>query len=120
MFQPLISRQELIKVRGFQVAPTELEGVLLSHPHIVDCAVIGAKFGRDESELPRAYVVRRSGNGSKLSEEAVKNYLSERLVYYKHLHGGVVFLDFIPKTASGKILKKLLREQATREIGARL
>ena len=118
--QSLISRQELIKVRGFQVAPTELEGVLLSHPDIVDCAVIGIKFGRDESELPRAYVVRRSGNGVELTEEAVKNYLSERLVYYKHLHGGVVFLDAVPKTASGKILKKLLREQAAREIGPRL
>lgn len=112
--------QELIKVRGFQVAPPELEGVLLSHPEIVDCAVIGVKFGRDESEFPRAYVVRKPSSGRSLTEEAVKKYLAERLIYYKRLDGGVVFVDAIPKTASGKILKRLLREQAEKEMGVKL
>ncbi|GAB7348711.1 hypothetical protein MBLNU459_g7450t1 [Dothideomycetes sp. NU459] len=113
-------KKELIKVRGFQVAPPELEGVLLSHPDIVDCAVIGVKFARDESEFPRAYVVRKPGSETKLKEEDVKKFLAERLVYYKRLDGGVAFMDAIPKTASGKILKRLLREQATKEIGAKL
>lgn len=93
---------------------------MLSHPEIVDCAVIGVKFSRDESEFPRAYVVRRSGSGDKLSEENVKKYVAERLIYYKKLDGGVVFVEAIPKTASGKILKRLLREQAAKEIGAKL
>lgn len=112
--------QELIKVRGFQVAPPELEGVLLSHPDIIDCAVIGVQFTRDESEFPRAYVVRRPGSDNRINEEDVKKFLAERLIYYKRLDGGVVFMDAIPKTASGKILKRSLREQASKEIGAKL
>lgn len=111
--------QELIKVRGFQVAPPELEAVLLSHPEIVDAAVIGVQFGRDESELPRAYIVRRPGlNGAKLTEKEVKEYSQKRLAKFKSLEGGIKFLDAIPKNASGKILKRILREQAKKEIGA--
>lgn len=112
--------QELIKVRGFQVAPAELEGVLLSHPDIIDCAIIGVQFGRDESEFPRAYVVKKPGSSAGLTEEDVKTFLAERLVYYKRLDGGVKFMEAIPKTASGKILKRLLREQAAKEVGAKL
>lgn len=107
-------------MRGFQVAPPELEGVLLSHPLIVDCAVIGVQFARDESEFPRAYIVQRPGSGGKLNEEDVKKFLSERLIYYKRLDGGVVFVNEIPKTASGKILKRTLRERAAKEISAKL
>lgn len=114
------TNQELIKVRGFQVAPAELEGVLLSHPDIIDCAVIGVKFGRDESEFPRAYIVKKPGSGDGLTQEDVKKYLAERLVYYKRLDGGVKFTEAIPKTASGKILKRLLREQAVKEVGVKL
>lgn len=108
-------------MRGFQVAPPELEAVLLSHPHIVDAAVIGVKFSRDESELPRAYVVRRPGaQGDALQVDDVKTYLAERLASYKRLEGGVIFLDVIPKNPSGKILKRLLREQVAKEMGAKL
>lgn len=115
--------QELIKVRGFQVAPPELEAVLLSHPEIVDAAVIGVKKSRDDSELPRAYIVRRPGSGEKLTVEDIKKYMAERLVYYKRLDGGVVFRDAIPKNPSGKILKRILREEAAEEMkkpGAKL
>ena len=114
-------KKELIKVRAWQVAPPELEAVLLSHPHIVDAAVIGVQFSRDESQLPRAYVVRRAGpDGDCLSEEDVKRFMEERLSKYKRLDGGVKFVDAIPKNASGKILKRVLRDQVKREIGARL
>ena len=69
-------KKELIKVRGFQVAPPELEGVLLGHPQIVDAAVLGVQFGREESQLPRAYVVRRPGkDGDSLTEKEVKKFL---------------------------------------------
>lgn len=90
-------KKELIKVRGFQVAPPELESVLLSHPHIVDAAVIGVKpFKDDDSEYPRAYVVRRdSAEGKKLDSETVKKFMAERLAKYKRLDGGVAFLDDI-------------------------
>ncbi|KAL4808631.1 hypothetical protein BDV18DRAFT_157575 [Aspergillus unguis] len=108
-------KKELIKVRGFQVAPPELEAVLLSHPRIVDAAVIGVKDESGETELPRAYVVKRGGSGDGLTEEEVKEYLGGRLARYKALTGGVRFVESIPKNASGKILKRVLREEAEGE-----
>jgi acyl-CoA synthetase (AMP-forming)/AMP-acid ligase II len=100
-------RKELIKVRGWQVAPTELEAVLLTHREIIDAAVIGVTPPGTASEVPRAYVT--ISKGSTLTEGEVKAYLAARLSKYKHLDGGVAFLDCIPKSPSGKILKKLLR-----------
>ncbi|KAE8153382.1 AMP-binding enzyme [Aspergillus avenaceus] len=111
-------KKELIKVRGFQVAPPELEAILLSHPHIIDAAVIGLRGVRIDTELPRAYVVRRPGTGDALTEAAVQKYLGTRLAKYKALTGGVKFVDAIPKNASGKILKKILREESQKEIRA--
>ncbi|KAL7269829.1 hypothetical protein RUND412_007488 [Rhizina undulata] len=110
-------KKELIKVRGFQVAPPELEAVLLSHPQIVDAAVIGITLNKDGLELPRAYVVRRPGKESAdLNETAVKEYVAGRVATYKRLEGGVQFLPSIPKNASGKILKRVLREMAKEEL----
>ena len=111
--------QELIKVRGFQVAPPEVEGVLLSHPNIVDCAVIGVPDPvREGGELPRAYVVRRDPQSTEPSEDEVHKYVKERLASFKRLEGGVIFVETIPKNASGKILKRILREQAKDEMSA--
>ena len=88
---------------------------------IIDAAVIGIKPNRDDSEYPRAYIVRKAGpSGDKLTVEDVKRHIAEKLVYYKRLDGGVVFVDAIPKTASGKILKRVLRERAEKEVGAKL
>lgn len=105
----------MIKVRGFQVAPPELEAVLLEKTsHVVDVAVIGlkAKPGSD-TESPRAYVVRRPGTD--ITEDEVKKLISDQLASYKQLTGGVVFLKEIPKSPSGKILKRVLREWADAE-----
>ena len=105
-------KKELIKVRGFQVAPAELEGVLLDHPSIRDAAVIAVK-GADGSELPRAYVVKRQGVS--LKEEEITAWIAGKLSKYKHLEGGVRFVESIPVTPSGKILKRILREMAEKE-----
>lgn len=114
-------KKELIKVRAWQVAPPELEAVLLSHPHIVDAAVIGVQLARDEGQLPRAYIVRRQGpEGDLLDEEKVKKFMEGRLAKYKRLEGGVKFVNAIPRNASGKTLKRALREEAKREMGAKL
>lgn len=109
-------------MRGFQVAPPELEGVLLSHPEIVDAAVIGVPnpSDREGSEAPRAYLVRRDPKSESPSVQEVNKYMRGRLASYKMLEGGVVFVDEIPKNPSGKILKRLLREQATKEMAAKL
>ncbi len=112
-------KKELIKVRGFQVAPPELEAVLLSHPQIIDAGVIGVTFPGADGESPRAYVVRRPGEeGSKLQEKHVQDYLAQRLARYKALTGGVKFIEALPKNASGKILKRLLREDSKKDIEA--
>lgn len=111
-------KKELIKVRGFQVAPKEIEGVLIGHPAIDDAAVVGVKYKRDDTEYPRAYVVLAPG--AKLSEQEVREYTGKRLARYKHLEGGVRFIDELPRNPSKKLLKGLLRETAEREIGARL
>ncbi|KAF2472767.1 acetyl-CoA synthetase-like protein [Lindgomyces ingoldianus] len=109
-------KKELIKVRGFQVAPPELEAVLLSHPSIVDAGVIGISVPTRDIQLPRAYVVQRDDTND-LTEEDVIAFAAERLAKYKRLDGGVRFVESIPKTASGKILKRTLREWAGREVG---
>ena len=99
--------KELLKVRGFQVAPAELEGVLTAHPGIVDAAVI-ARRGENDSELPKAFVVRREG--ADLTEEQVQAHMKERLAGYKQLTGGVQFVESIPKVwcAVSPFLKMLI------------
>lgn len=94
-------------VRGWQVSPAEIEGVLLSHPNIIDAAVIGVKL--KDAEAPKAFVIR---NCQSLSEDTVKEYIATLLIGYKHLSGGVCFVDSIPKSASGKILRKLISDEA--------
>ncbi|KAJ5139446.1 hypothetical protein N7448_002854 [Penicillium atrosanguineum] len=113
-------KKELIKVRGFQVAPPEIEAVLLSHPSIVDAAVIGVTIPGADTEFPRAYIVRREGKGLALTEGEVQKYVLERLARYKALTGGVKFVGAIAKNPSGKILKRVLREDAKIEIEAGL
>ena len=111
-------KKELIKVRGFQVAPPEIESVLLMHPNIIDAAVIGVKEegGLREGEVPRAFVVKRPG--SQIGEGEVKEWVRGKLASFKRLDGGVRFIGAIPKNASGKILKRILREQAKKEVDA--
>ncbi|EXJ60273.1 hypothetical protein A1O7_04425 [Cladophialophora yegresii CBS 114405] len=110
-------KKELIKVRGFQVAPPEIEAVLLTHPSIVDAAVIGvAAASALDGEAPRAYVVRRPGvSPAELTERDVYDWVAGKLAKYKRLDGGVLFRDVIPKNASGKILKRILRDEAKGE-----
>ena len=88
--------------------------MLLAHPDIVDCAVIGVHPSpASQEEQIRAYVVRR--HASELTEQMVKDLIRTNLASYKALTGGVRFVDEIPKSPSGKILKRVLRDQAARE-----
>jgi len=110
MFYIVDRKKELIKYKGMQVAPAELEAHLLSHPHILDAAVIGVEW--EGTEAPRAYVV---ADRSKVSEEQIKAFVKEHMATYKQLRGGVVFIGVIPKSPSGKILRKDLRAMAKAE-----
>jgi acyl-CoA synthetase (AMP-forming)/AMP-acid ligase II len=100
--------KELIKVKGFQVAPAELEDLLLKHPRIADAAVIPVAH-EECGEVPKALVVRRG----ELTEAEVIAFLYPQVAHYKRLHH-VEFIDAIPRSASGKILRRVLvaRERA--------
>jgi 4-coumarate--CoA ligase len=100
--------KELIKYKGFQVAPAELEAVLLTHPAIADAAVIG-KPDDEAGEIPIAFVVLKEGQAA--TEEEICAFVAEHVATYKQL-GGVAFIDAVPKSASGKILRRMLRDGA--------
>lgn len=104
--------KELIKVSGFQVAPAELEGHLLDHPLVADCAVIPVENDRS-GEVPKAFVVlaKDAGVDHGAAEKQLKDWVSEHKSKHKHLRGGVEFLSAIPKSPSGKILRRLLRDR---------
>src|SRR3712207_1629553 len=98
--------KELIKNKGYQVAPAELEAVLISHPEIADAAVIGVPDKESGEELPKAFVVRSPG--SALTQEAVMEYMAGKVAPHKKIRI-VEFIEAVPKSAAGKILRKDLR-----------
>lgn len=101
--------KELIKYKGYQVPPAELEALLLTHPNIADTAVIPFP-DKEVGQFPMAYVVRKAG--SSLSENQVMDFVATQVAPYKRIRR-VAFVDSIPKNASGKILRKDLIKIAT-------
>ncbi|KAM0343792.1 hypothetical protein ACHAPU_008220 [Fusarium lateritium] len=102
--------KELIK--GHQVAPAELEAHLLTHPAVSDCAVIQVPDAR-AGEVPKAFIVK-SGNAAQTNVDLVRDiqrYVEEHKARYKWLKGGVEFVDVIPKSPTGKILRRKLRDR---------
>ncbi|EMS45325.1 putative 4-coumarate--CoA ligase 2 [Triticum urartu] len=106
--------KELIKFKGFQVPPAELEALLIAHPSIADAAVVPQKDDA-AGEVPVAFVVRAAD--SDIAEEAIKEFVSKQVVFYKRLHK-VYFTHAIPKSASGKILRKELRAKLVSPVTA--
>ncbi|GFS23347.1 4-coumarate--CoA ligase [Elysia marginata] len=100
--------KELIKYKGSQVAPAELEALLLTHPDIQDAAVVGVP-DQAAGELPRAFVVVKPG--SDVTEEQVASFVESKVSKTKKLRGGVQFLEEIPKNPSGKILRRVIKEK---------
>ncbi|KAG2145839.1 hypothetical protein DEU56DRAFT_788402 [Suillus clintonianus] len=112
--------KEMLKVRGFQVAPAELEGCILDHPDVTDTCVVGVQ---DEysGELPLAFVVLRPGAAKRILENSraadeikasIMKHVVDNKVGYKKLAGGVEFIDVVPKNPSGKLLRRVLRDKA--------
>jgi long-chain acyl-CoA synthetase len=99
-------KKEMIKYKGFGIAPAEIEALLFEHPGVADVAVIG-KPDPEAGEVPKAFVVRRD---PALTAEALLAWAGGRLAGYKTLRE-VEFVDAIPKTASGKILRRVLKER---------
>ncbi len=103
--------KELIKYKGMQVAPAELEAVLVSHPAVADAAVIG-RPDTEAGEIPKAFVVRKSD----VSAEELMAFVAERVAPYKKVRF-VEFVDVLPRTTSGKILRRDLLEQERARMG---
>ncbi|CAG8513240.1 14713_t:CDS:2, partial [Acaulospora colombiana] len=104
--------KELIKYKGFQVPPAELEEILVSYPAVSDAAVIGAYCEADATEYALAYVVLQTDyEQSPELINKIKGYVSDRVAPHKRLKD-VIFIDRIPKSVSGKILRRELREKA--------
>jgi acyl-CoA synthetase (AMP-forming)/AMP-acid ligase II len=97
--------KELIKYKGYQIAPAELEALLLSHPKVMDAAVIGV-LDEEKQEIPKAFIVAAADSG--LTEAEVMSFVAEHVAPHKKVRR-VEFIDAIPKSSSGKILRKDLR-----------
>lgn len=115
--------KELIKYKGFQVAPAELEGILSDHQAIDDVAVVGFESKAHGTEAPVAFIVRSAkSKASSLSVEQeatnIIKWLDDKVAYHKKLRGGVRFVDQIPKSATGKILRRVLKTHMKKEAAA--
>jgi acyl-CoA synthetase (AMP-forming)/AMP-acid ligase II/NAD(P)-dependent dehydrogenase (short-subunit alcohol dehydrogenase family) len=104
--------KELIKYKGYQVAPAELEDVLVTHPAVADCAVIGSPDA-EAGELPKAFVVLKAGH----SEEGLLDWVAERVAPYQRIRLLEV-VERVPKSASGKILRRVLVNAERERIAA--
>lgn len=126
--------KELIKYKGFQVPPVEIENLLLTHPAIQDCAVIGRNCDVEVTELPTAFCVLKPSALQSLSAlpsgwteldtegqsvvnleqvlaRELMNFVAQKVANYKKLRGGIVFTDSIPRVPAGKILRRVLKER---------
>ncbi len=104
-FQIVDRLKELIKYKGYQVAPAELEALLLTHPEIADAAVVAA-LDEEAGEIPKAFVVLK--DGSELDAEAVMQFIGSQVAPHKKVRA-VSFIDAVPKSSAGKILRKDLK-----------
>jgi acyl-CoA synthetase (AMP-forming)/AMP-acid ligase II len=98
--------KELIKYKGFQVPPAELEALLLTHPDVADVAVIGVP-DEEAGELPKAFIVLKPGTGA--TADDLQAFVASNVAHYKQIRQ-VAFVEEIPKSASGKILRRMLRD----------
>ncbi|KAG9294087.1 hypothetical protein G9A89_015497 [Geosiphon pyriformis] len=99
--------------KGYQVVPAEIEGILLTHPnYVADAAVIGIWSEEESTEIPLAYIVTPQGvaQTEELKQKIIR-FLDDQVAPYKKLRGGIIFVDTIPKSAAGKILRRILRER---------
>lgn len=96
--------------------PAELEGYLASHDKVADVAVLGVYKEDQATEVPLAYIVPKQGTGSKELEKELVDWLAGKVASHKRLRGGVKFTDVIPKSATGKILRRVLKVKYEEEM----
>jgi long-chain acyl-CoA synthetase len=103
-------KKEMIKYKAWSIAPAELEATLLEHPAVNDCAVVGAPDA-EAGEAPHAFVALRQGQTATPAE--LQRFVADRVASYKQIHT-LEIVEAIPRTSSGKILRRVLKEQASR------
>lgn len=109
--------KELIKYKGFQVAPASIESLLAAHPLVDEAAVIGVWNSELATEVPMAFITRKGGAGARQLGDAqrIQDWLAGEVADHMRLRGGVKFIDEIPKSVSGKVLRKVLKEMAMKD-----
>jgi long-chain acyl-CoA synthetase len=113
-FRIVDRKKETIKYKGYTIAPAEIESVLYQHPAVKECAVIGRPDNL-AGEVPKAYVVLKDGGTS--SEEEIIDFCQQRVAPYKRVRE-VVFIEEVPKTPVGKILRRVLRDREKSDDGS--
>jgi len=117
-FEHLLDRiKEMIKYKGWSIAPAELEDMLFNNPHVSDAAVIGKPSTElDIGEIPKAFIILKPESNGKVSEQEIIDWVAERISAYKKIRE-VEFVDEIPKSGSGKILRRELVELEKKRLG---
>lgn len=100
-------KKEIIKYKGYTIAPSEIEAILYQHPSVKECAVIG-KPDVSAGEIPKAFIVLKDGHNT--SKEELIAFCEQRLSPYKKIRE-VQFIDEVPKTQVGKILRRVLKDR---------
>ncbi len=101
-------KKDMIKYKGFSIAPAELEAVLVEHPAVLESAVVGVP-DEEAGEIPKAFVVLHSDVSYSVTDEELITFVNGKLAGYKKLHE-VEFVEALPKIPSGKILRRELKE----------
>ena len=117
-YEHLVDRiKEMIKYKGWAIAPAELEDLLFKNPHVFDAAVIGKPSKElDIGQIPKAFIILKPDSKGKVTEQEIMDWVAERISAYKKIRE-VEFVDDIPKSGSGKILRRELIEQERKKIG---
>jgi long-chain acyl-CoA synthetase len=117
-YEHLVDRlKEMIKYKGWSIAPAELEDLLFRNPHVFDAAVIGKPSPEaDIGELPKAFIILKPDSKGKVTEQDIMDWVADNIAAYKKIRE-VEFVDSIPKTISGKILRRELIAQEKRKLG---
>ncbi|MFW9900898.1 MAG: class I adenylate-forming enzyme family protein [Candidatus Thorarchaeota archaeon] len=117
-YEHLLDRiKEMIKYKGWSIAPAELEDLLFNNPHVFDAAVIGKPSTEpDIGQIPKAFIILKPESKGKVTEKEIMDWVAERISAYKKIRE-VEFLDDIPKSGSGKILRRELVEKEKKKLG---
>ena len=117
-YEHLLDRiKEMIKYKGWSIAPAELEDLLFNNPHVFDAAVIGKpSIELDIGQIPKAFIILKPDSKGKVSEKQIMDWVAERISAYKKIRE-VEFVDDIPKSGSGKILRRELVDLEKERLG---